>query len=531
MASTFNQVEEEFAEAANNWSLEKLYIDLASAKGKGLTPVEKKILRGLLCGYSPAEIAVAIYKTRTSSSVRVYLSNALYKYIQEMLTSQSGIPIKISHWSRIISLLEKAGYKNKISAQYNLINPTESEPISSPNLVSADRKYYDWGEAIDVCIFYGRQQELAQLQEWIINDRCRLVALLGMGGIGKTALSVRIAEKIKDKFDYVIWRSLHHAPPVDELLANLIQFLISDRQSQINLADTTTGRISQLIECLRNSRCLLVLDHVDSVLQANYLTGYFQPEYEGYRELFQRVGDTFHQSCLILTSREQLKEIAFMEGSLLPVRYLPINGLNEIDCLNLIKDKGLPTLADDYQALINRYGRNPLAIKMVLTTICELFDGNIRQFLNQNILGFGSVRELLEQHLNRLSEKEIKLIEWLVINQELVLGTDSPEPILPAIPKGELMETLESLQRRSIISQKATIFKLQPIFRQYLNEQNRGEKQAKKISGVLKNIQVNSCQVPGKLNNSPDANEKQTLTGEQYIKGNESLPHWYDGSW
>ncbi|MBD3563405.1 helix-turn-helix domain-containing protein, partial [Planktothrix sp. FACHB-1355] len=54
---------EQFTEAANHWDLETLYTDLASAKGKRLTSVEKLHLRGLLCGYSPAEIAQILHKS------------------------------------------------------------------------------------------------------------------------------------------------------------------------------------------------------------------------------------------------------------------------------------------------------------------------------------------------------------------------------------------------------------------------------------------------------------------------------------
>ncbi len=106
-----NQIEDEFIEAKNNWELEKLYVDLASAKGKGLTPVEKKFLRGLLCGCSPAEIANIVYQSRSSSTVRVYLSNGLYKYIEEMLSNQIEHSVKVKNWSRVTHLLEKAGYK------------------------------------------------------------------------------------------------------------------------------------------------------------------------------------------------------------------------------------------------------------------------------------------------------------------------------------------------------------------------------------------------------------------------------------
>ncbi|MFB8795692.1 MAG: NB-ARC domain-containing protein [Microcoleus sp.] len=54
--------------------------------------------------------------------------------------------------------------------------------------------------------------------------------VLGMGGIGKTAISVKILKHIQEHFDYVIWRSLRNAPPILDLLADLIQFSRNTRK-------------------------------------------------------------------------------------------------------------------------------------------------------------------------------------------------------------------------------------------------------------------------------------------------------------
>ncbi len=116
----------------------------------------------------------------------------------------------------------------------------------------------DWGEAIDVSVFYGRTSELATLEKWIQVDRCRLVGVLGMGGIGKTALAVKIAQKVQNQFEYVIWRSLRNAPPLETLLGDLTSFLSEGQEAE--------GEIKLLLQCLRSSRTLIILDNVETIL-------------------------------------------------------------------------------------------------------------------------------------------------------------------------------------------------------------------------------------------------------------------------
>lgn len=336
----------------------------------------------------------------------------------------------------------------------------------TPPLPHSPTPRFDWGEAIDVSVFYGRAAELTTLEQWIIQQRCRLVALLGIGGIGKTALSVKLAEQIQDNFEYVIWRSLHNAPSVESLLASFIEFL--SNQQEPDLPDDINSLISRSLDYLKKHRCLIILDNAETILCNP--TGQKTCEgYEEYGQLFKRIGESRHQSCLVLTSREKPKEVALLEGETFPVRSLQLPGLAPAEGREIFKGKGKFSGAEaDWHALIHSYAGNPLALKIVATTIRDLFGSDISNFLSQGTVVFGDIQHLLDQQWSQLSPLEAEIMYWLAINREPVaiaeLKSDLVSPIMPA----QLLEILESLERKSLIEKGAASFTLQPVLMEYV---------------------------------------------------------------
>ncbi|MEO9128275.1 MAG: hypothetical protein ABI262_26845, partial [Microcoleus sp.] len=113
--SNLDRPEEPFTRAMYDWDIEKLYSDLANAKlefaphtRRGLTPVEKRHLCGLLCGYSPAEMAVLLNKQ--IKGVEVDLSKTLYRYIETLTNRPRNA---LSNWRDVIDWLAIAGYKKQ----------------------------------------------------------------------------------------------------------------------------------------------------------------------------------------------------------------------------------------------------------------------------------------------------------------------------------------------------------------------------------------------------------------------------------
>jgi WD40 repeat protein len=319
----------------------------------------------------------------------------------------------------------------------------------------------DWGEAIDVSIFYGRTSELATLTDWLNHDQCRVIALLGMGGIGKSALAAKLAQDVQSQFDFVIWRSLRNAPPLASLLCEIVGFLSNQQIVQANLR--------QLLECLRSARCLVVLDNLETILEG-VQAGQFRAGYEDYGELLRVCAESPHRSCMLLTSREKPAEIAMFEGDSLAVRSVRLTG-DPAAALALLQQKQLAASIAAQRLLCDRYGNSPLALKIVAASIRDLFGGNVADFLAQDTMVFNGVRRLLEQQFQRLSETEQTLMHWLALNRDLTTIQELRDDIVPTLTSSVIFTALEALLQRSLIEQTGSQFTQQSVVMEYVIEQ------------------------------------------------------------
>src|SRR5262249_51223026 len=194
------------------------------------------------------------------------------------------------------------------------------------------------GEAIDVPMLYGREAELTQLQQWVLADRCRVVMLLGLGGIGKTSLALTFGQHMLSHFEVVLFRSLHNGPSLAELLDQIIR-AVSDQQ--IAPPEQSPDKIALLIQLFRERHCLLILDNFEAILQPGTLTGTYRTGYADYGSLLRALSERKHQSCLMVTSREKPAELGSLESRAGPVRRLSLTGLDDSACQSILKAKDM----------------------------------------------------------------------------------------------------------------------------------------------------------------------------------------------
>lgn len=362
------------------------------------------------------------------------------------------------------------------------LEQVEQRREASPVHVVPEHPQLDWGMAMDTALFCGRTAEQVQLQQWVLEEQCRLVLVLGIGGIGKSTLAAKLVQQIQPEFEVVVWRSLQNAPPLEEWLESVLPVLLRVRGENVALPKSLDGKLWKLMESLRACRCLLILDNAETLLSAGQ-PGEYRSGYEGYGQLFRAIGETSHQSCLLLTSREKLREIVPLEGEASRVRSLRLKGLQTDPGRELFRFKGaFVGTESEWERLVTHYGGNPLALKLVAATAQELFNSRIAEILHyvqQGFAVFDDIRSVLQRQFDRLSEIEQEIIVWLAVNREPTSLFELGEDVITPVSQRRLPDAVQSLLRRclietaprTLIEKEGERFFLQPVVLEFTTHQ------------------------------------------------------------
>ncbi len=432
----------------------KTISDLVFAKtGRQLKEVENLVLQGAWSAKTYEQIAEDCQYSL--GYIKQAAAPRLWKLLSEILAEN----------------ISKTNFRSIIERKWgDSLKPLSVKEKGIPtNIVNHAEGKSNWHQIPKVNVCYGRTKELALLNQWLVSDRCRLLSIVGMGGIGKTTLAVKSAEEVQDEFEVIVWRDLRNGISIDNLIIDLIE-LVSPQQNR-DLPEDIDDRITILLDNLRTHRCLIVLDTTTAILQSGSVAGKYRAEYQDFGKLFKRLGQESHQSCLLLVAREKPREIAVLEGEQYPVRCLTLKGLDSA-AKEILQAKKLSD-PDKWSELIQIYRGNPLALKIIANTIRDLFGGKVSTFLRQQTIVFGELNDLLDEQFECLSKIEIEILYWLAI-KELPLSLFQLHSNLIFVgSQGELIEALESLLRRSLIErnlvEEEVMFSLpQPIVKQYI---------------------------------------------------------------
>ena len=111
--------------------------------------------------------------------------------------------------------------------------------------------------------FIGRDQELADIADRLVDPACRMLTLIGVGGIGKTRLSIQIATDCEGDFGdgvhFIPLQSVQSTEFLPAAMADTLQMTLAGQSSPFQ----------QVCAYLRDRNVLLVLDNFEHLLMGD----------------------------------------------------------------------------------------------------------------------------------------------------------------------------------------------------------------------------------------------------------------------
>ncbi|MFB2834320.1 NB-ARC domain-containing protein [Floridanema evergladense] len=433
--------------------------------GKHLDHLQKTVLKGTIQGQTYSEIAQDNgFSESHVKNVGHELWNNLSQALGEKVTKANfrGIFINLKNNNFIGSNVCQT------NSTFNNINIFADEarsqtPTQQPQ--QTPKPHIDLGDAPEIFSFFDRTTQLTTLETWILQQNTRLIAILGISGIGKTTLSLQLIEQIKHNFEYIIYRSLRFSPTIETTLTNLLQIFAPKSETPQNIET----QLSQLINYLRQHRCLIILDDIHTLFSSKQLAGQYQTGYENYHLFFQLITQVTHQSCLIVNSWEKPREVTQLKKENNAIHCLLLEGLGEA-AKEIIREQELLD-EDCWQSLIDRYQGNPLWLEFTANLIKELFAGKVSEFLQCDTLILSeSLQAQLDQQFQRLTPQEIAVMIQLAKENEPVCLAHLIKNL--DLPTSELLNAMQSLGMRLLLDVKecdrTRFFSLNPVLKQYV---------------------------------------------------------------
>jgi tetratricopeptide (TPR) repeat protein len=158
--------------------------------------------------------------------------------------------------------LESADYGLAAQALCDRLFATQPQlDVTSGRRDEAQRRASPFLAPLLTPYFVGREQEQAQLRQLLLKPHdSSIVALVGMGGVGKTALAIQTAHSLREHFtDGVLWADAATGNPL-----SILQAWAQALGHDLSLINELASRAAALRGILAERKVLVILDDVRS---------------------------------------------------------------------------------------------------------------------------------------------------------------------------------------------------------------------------------------------------------------------------
>ncbi|MCL4860417.1 MAG: tetratricopeptide repeat protein [Caldilineaceae bacterium] len=357
--------------------------------------------------------------------------------------------------------------------------PGDAQPMTPRPIAPAQTTRPPHNLPAQVTPFVGRTDALAEISERLCNPACRLLTLVGPGGVGKTRLALQAAQQLYDaepdqhRFaDGVFWVALAPIPTSGGMAPAMAEAIgwVGHNDRPI---------LEQLVIHLRDKRMLLVLDNVEHLLDGAEQLSAILSAAQGVkllvtsREALNLTEEWFHPVMGMAFPLGEEEDFEDIEGG------RPYDAVRLFEQCALRADWGFALAAHqrDVVRICRLVDGMPLALELAASWLKTLPPGPIADEIERNIdiltaqqrnipQRHRSMRAVLEQTWAMLAPKERAVL------MRLSLFRGGFRQDAAAQVAGASLLTLAGLVERSLVRTTPTgRYQMHELLRQFAAEQ------------------------------------------------------------
>lgn len=312
----------------------------------------------------------------------------------------------------------------------------------------------------------GREDELANIQQWLRSSAVRLIGITAAGGYGKSTLAAKVFAPMQG-FTHRFWVTFSQPFRFNQWGRGLLErtnFLIDEKASDEDLANA-------VIQQLAVNRWLLVLDNLETLLADEAC-------WKPYQRFLQKWADANSKSVVLLTSRER-PVLSVLDSEWLSLKGLAQGaGVGLLEALKVREEQAgdlarFVTLADGHPLLLTLavgWLRRERGSMGTITYVLSQKELNLFEEIRGVHRGVeASIGKVLEESTKQLEPRLRKLWQDLSTGGLIVLSAAQSVQA-----KAELAD-LRELAQRSLLQEEPTRTSWQffflPLVKQFAQHQ------------------------------------------------------------
>ena len=258
-------------------------------------------------------------------------------------------------------------------------------------------------------IWAGREQLISELSTKL-RGQCRILLILGITGIGKTALAEKMAVELQDWFsddwkNKLLRANFDYDDKSTDFVSVANRWFEEWGQRLSSEERKPEALLHRLVKYLRDTKVLVLIDSVEKLLTGNQEDGWGDFSDKWWEKFFLNLLSA--ESCesrLIITSQDL--PVKFRETRYQPFCHREIlDGLTESEQIALFKMTGLDVSEDSLdRSILLRIGKaykgHPLVLRVIIGEILSKpFNGDVQAYWNDERENTGKKIEEVEKAL------------------------------------------------------------------------------------------------------------------------------------